>query len=145
MFVLLRKKRLIHEYYEQMIVSVEKMPHTNVLTHFDYGMRQIDITVDEFQRLAEPLLTQLFKQVIAADLAFELNAKSFVKYGNKHLYEYAVPLYISLGGTLFTLGSDAHVAEDYELGFAEMKTLLRTNGVSELAIFKEQKRKQVKF
>ncbi|MGF2055047.1 PHP domain-containing protein [Vagococcus fluvialis] len=139
------KKRLIHEYYEQMIVSVEKMPHTNVLTHFDYGMRQIDITVDEFQKLAEPFLIQLFKQVIAADLAFELNAKSFVKYGNKHLYEYAVPLYISLGGTLFTLGSDAHVAEDYELGFAEMKTLLRTNGVSELAIFKEQKRKQVKF
>lgn len=47
----------------------------------------------------------------------ELNAKSFLKYGNEDLYRYAVPLYQSVGGKLFTLGSDAHVAEDYQLGF----------------------------
>lgn len=141
----LEKKRLIHEYYEQMIIAVEKMPSANVLTHFDYGMRQIEISAQEFQELAEPLLTDLFKKVINAELAFELNAKSFVKYKNKHLYEYAIPLYISLGGRLFTLGSDAHVAEDYELGFSEMKSLLKNNGISELSIFKEQKRQQVRF
>ena len=141
----LEPKRLIHEYYEQMIRSVEAMPHTNILTHFDYGMRQLTITAEEFQNLAEPLLKDLFKKVIEAELAVELNAKSFVKYGNRHLYEYAIPLYISLGGTLFTLGSDAHVAEDYELGFKEMGDLLKENNVKELAIFKNQQRQLVTF
>ena len=138
-------KKLIHEYYEQMILSVEAMPHTNILTHFDYGMRQLDITTDDFQRLAEPLLIELFKKVIDAELAVELNAKSFVKYGNRHLYEYAIPLYISLGGELFTLGSDAHVAEDYELGFKEMGDLLKENNITQLAIFNNQKCQLVNF
>ncbi|WP_233120428.1 PHP domain-containing protein [Vagococcus martis] len=71
-------------------------------------------------------------------MAFELNAKSFIKYRNKALYEYAIPLYISLGGKLFTLGSDAHVAEDYELGFEEMGSLLKKHGIYELAIYQKQ-------
>lgn len=139
------KKKLITEYYEQMILSVEKMTQANILTHFDYGMRQLNIDVSEYQRLAEPLLIELFKKVIDKKLAVELNAKSFVKYNNRHLYEYAIPLYISLGGKLFTLGSDAHVASDYELGFLEMGQLLKANNVHELAIFNQQKMMLVPF
>lgn len=138
-------KRLVNEYYEQMILSVENMPQANILTHFEYGMRQLDITIDEFQQLAEPLLIDLFKKTIAAEMAVELNAKSFVKYGNEHLYEYAVPLYTSLGGKLFTLGSDAHEVKDYELGFDKMGALLKRNGINQLAIFKNQERTMVDF
>lgn len=141
----MEQKRLITEYYEQMIQSVENMSHANILTHFDYGMRQLDITAEEYQKLAEPLLIELFKKTIDAGLAVELNAKSFVKYGNGHLYQYAIPLYISLGGSLFTLGSDAHVAEDYELGFSEMGSLLKENGVTQLATFNKQQLQLVDF
>ncbi|MEG2708662.1 MAG: PHP domain-containing protein, partial [Vagococcus sp.] len=55
----MEQKRLITEYYEQMIQSVENMSHANILTHFDYGMRQLDITAEEYQKLAEPLLIEL--------------------------------------------------------------------------------------
>ncbi|HCM90857.1 MULTISPECIES: PHP domain-containing protein [Vagococcus] len=139
------KKKLVTEYYEQMILSVEEMTQLNILTHFDYGMRQLSIDVSEYQKLAESLLIDLFKKVIDKKIAVELNAKSFVKYNNRHLYEYAIPLYISLGGKLFTLGSDAHVASDYELGFLEMGQLLKDNNIHELAIFKQQKMTMVPF
>ena len=104
-----------------------------------------EMTVEDYQKLAEPLLIEIFKAAIEANLAVELNAKSFVKYNNQHLYEYAIPLYISLGGKLFTLGSDAHVAEDYELGFEEMGALLKKHGVTQLATFKKQEMTLVDF
>ncbi len=139
------EKKLITEYYEQMILSVETIPEANILTHFDYGIRQLDISIDTFQQIAEPLLIKLFQEVISHQLALELNAKSFINYNNAHLYEYAIPLYISLGGKLFTLGSDAHVAADYEKGFQQMSILLKKNNISQLATFKQQKLELVTF
>lgn len=129
---------LIDDYYSRMLDAVKKADFANVLTHFDYGMRRLDLSVDEFKKYAEPYLIDIFKTIIEKDMAFELNAKSFIKYGNKALYEYAIPLYISLGGKLFTLGSDAHVAEDYELGFEEMGSLLKKHGIYELAVYQKQ-------
>lgn len=58
-----------------------------------------------------------------------------VLYQNEALYRYAVPLYQSLGGKLFTLGSDAHVAADYQNLFPEMQQLLRDFGVNEVATY----------
>ena len=138
-------KKLIEAYYTQMLQSIKDMPEANILTHFDYGVRQINITAEDYQKLAEPLLIEIFKAAIEANLAVELNAKSFVKYNNQHLYEYAIPLYISLGGKLFTLGSDAHVAEDYELGFEEMGALLKKHGVTQLVTFNKQEMTLVDF
>jgi len=129
---------LIHDYYSRMLDAVKSAEFGNVLTHFDYGMRRLDLSVDAFKSVAEPYLIDIFNTIIEKNIAFELNAKSFIKYGNKELYEYAIPLYISLGGKLFTLGSDAHVAEDYELGFEEMRNLLIKHGISELAVYQKQ-------
>lgn len=138
-------KKIISEYYEQMILSIEAFPEANILTHFDYGVRQLSLSVDNFQKIAEPLLTQVFQLAISNHIAIELNAKSFIKYNNAHLYQYAIPLYLSLGGNLFTLGSDAHIASDYENGFNEMGTLLKKNGVHQLATFQKQTLNLVDF
>lgn len=45
-------------------------------------------------------------------MSLELNAKSYGKYQNNVLYDYIIPLYRSLDGQLFTLGSDAYVSSD---------------------------------
>lgn len=122
-------------YFEQMAQVLDSFPEGNILAHFDYGLRQLELSPKELEENFEPILTEIFKKAIDRQMGFELNAKSFVKYNNAELYRYAVPLYISLGGELFTLGSDAHVAEDYRLGFSEMADLLRANQVKELVVF----------
>lgn len=129
---------LITDYYSRMLDAVKTVDYANILTHFDYGVRRLTLSVEEFKSVAEPYLIEIFKTIIDKNISFELNAKSFVKYENKELYEYAIPLYRSLGGTLFTLGSDAHVAEDYELGFEEMTSLLKKYGVTQLATYQNR-------
>lgn len=141
----LNKREVVHTYYQELLTAVTDIPYANILAHFDYGVRALELTTSEFQDLAEPLLIELFRLIIKHDIAFELNGKSFVTYKNKHLYEYAVPLYQSLGGKLFSIGSDAHSIDQYELGFIEMKKLLRKNGVHQLATYQKQALKLVPF
>lgn len=141
----LSEEELIKDYYKRMLLAVRTVDAANILTHFDYGVRRLDISVEEFKNYAEDLLVEIFKEAIQKSLAFEVNAKSFFSYGNRDLYEYAVPLYLSLGGELFSLGSDAHKSEDYELGFDEMKEFLKSYGVKQLATYQKGILKLVDF
>ncbi|MHC5216392.1 PHP domain-containing protein [Enterococcus sp. LJL128] len=139
--VVLTKDKFIvaEEYFTQMNQVLDRFHEGDILTHFEYGLRKFDFSVEELMQF-ETLLSEIFKKVIDLEMAVELNAKSFVKYYNAHLYEYAIPLYRSLGGELFTLGSDAHVAEDYRLGFDPMSALLKKHNVEQLVVFQGKER-----
>lgn len=132
--VVLTKNRidLVRECFDQMLKVLESFPEGDVLTHFDYGLRRFAFTPDEFAEHFEYSLLKIFKKIVEREMAIELNAKSFLKYGNEELYRYAVPLYQSVGGKLFTLGSDAHVAEDFQMGFKERGQLLTDYQVDRL-------------
>jgi histidinol-phosphatase (PHP family) len=127
-------------YFEQMATVLDTFLDGHILTHFDYGLRRFDFTAAELAEHFEQELTTIFKKVVARELAFEVNAKSFGPYQNAALYEYAIPLYQSVGGKLFTLGSDAHKASDYRLLFPEMSAMLRSFGVEQLAVFQGNER-----
>lgn len=129
------KSQVIPAYFQQMQTVLENFSGGQILTHFDYGLRRFELTAAELAELAEPQLETIFKLIIKKDMALELNAKSIGKYQNEALYRYAVPLYQSLGGKLFTLGSDAHLAADYQNLFPEMQQLLRDFGVNEVATY----------
>lgn len=133
----------LDEYYTLMLQGIQGFPNANVLAHFDYGLRGYEVTVDEL-KMAEDKLIEVFKAAVQNDLAFELNTSSMYKHGNAHLYEYAIDLYRSVGGTLFTVGSDAHRAEDYESHFSEAFDMLKRHGVEELVIFRQQEPTSVK-
>lgn len=127
------KFAVVEEYFVQMSMVLDVFHEGDILTHFDYGLRKFDFSVKDLMTF-EQHLTTIFKKVIDLEMAVELNAKSFIKYHNAHLYEYAITLYLSLGGKLFTLGSDAHTAEDYQLGFELMSALLKKYQVTELVV-----------
>lgn len=133
----------LEEYYSLMLAAVTDFKEANILTHFEYGLRLYDVTVADLEKV-EPLLLQVFKKAVENNLAFELNSKSMFKYGNAHLYEYGIELYKEAGGTLFTVGSDAHVAADYEAHFVDMFAMLGRHGVEELVVFKNQQPTMVK-
>lgn len=126
------------EYYDLMLEGVKHFPNANVLAHFDYGLRSYDVTVEEL-KMVEDRLKEIFKVVIQNGQAMELNTKSMYKHGNAHLYEYAIELYQSVGGELFTIGSDAHNANDYEYHFKDATKILEQRGVKELVVFQKQK------
>lgn len=131
------------EYFEGMERVLTNFHEADILAHFDYGIRRFDFTVEEFAEHFEKQLSAVFKKVIEQDMALELNAKSFVNYQKEPLYDYAIPLYQSLGGRSFTLGSDAHQAADYKLAFDKMSAKLKEHDTEYLTLFIGKERVQL--
>ncbi len=134
---------IIPAYLSQLEEAVATIP-ANVFAHFDYGFRLFDLTPVDLKKF-EPQLIRLFQAVIDKQLAFEVNAKSAYLYHNLALYDYAIDLYQSLGGTLFTIGSDGHKLEHFRLHFDDLFSLLHKKGVTELATYQNGHVKMVPF
>ncbi|WP_335932429.1 histidinol-phosphatase HisJ family protein [Fusobacterium polymorphum] len=129
---------LIQEYFEQMIQSLESSIEFNVLAHFEYGLRMIDISVTGFDNLASVFLNKIIELIVKKEIAFEVNTKSMYKYKKENLYNYMIEKYIKKGGRLFTLGSDAHNIKEYAYKFDEAKNFLLSKNIKEIILFKDK-------
>ena len=95
------------------------------------------VTVDDLREF-EPLLKGLLDEIMAKEMALELNTRSMYEYNNADLYRYMIGLYLEMGGTRFSLGSDAHSIQKYRYHFDDAIALLKDLGVHELTLFKNQ-------
>ena len=129
---------LIKEYFEQMIQALESSIEFNVLAHFEYGLRMIDISVTDFDNLASVFLNKIIELIVKKEIAFEVNTKSMYKYKKENLYNYMIEKYIKKGGRLFTLGSDAHNIREYAYKFDEAKKFLLSKNIKEIILFKDK-------
>ena len=129
---------LVKEYFEQMIQALESSIEFNVLAHFEYGLRMIDISVIEFDNLASVFLNKIIELIVKKEIAFEVNTKSMYKYKKENLYNYMIEKYIKKGGRLFTLGSDAHNIKEYAYKFDEAKNFLLSKNIKEIILFKDK-------
>ncbi|MFL2132109.1 PHP domain-containing protein [Ruoffia sp. FAM 20858] len=130
-------KTHLEEYFGLMLEAVRNAPYANVLAHFDFGLRGYDNVKVEDLHDSEDLLLQIFETMVSNGQALELNTRSMYRYDNDHLYDYAIDLYKSVGGDMFTVSSDAHVAGDYQLGFEEAFNKLRNHDVNQLVVFQK--------
>ena len=135
---LISQEALIQEYFEQMIQALESSIEFNVLAHFEYGIRIIDISVTDFDSLASKFLNKIIELIIKKEIAFEVNTKSIYKYKKENLYSYMIEKYLKKGGKLFTLGSDAHNIKDYAYRFDEARKFLLARNVKEIILFKDK-------
>ena len=129
---------LVKEYFEQMIQALESSIEFNVLAHFEYGLRMIDISVIEFDNLASVFLNKIIELIVKKEIAFEVNTKSMYKYKKENLYSYMIEKYLKKGGRLFTLGSDAHNIKEYAYKFDEAKKFLLSKNIKEIILFKDK-------
>ena len=135
---LISLEALIQEYFEQMIQALESSIEFNVLAHFEYEIRIIDISVTDFDSLASKFLNKIIEFIIKKEIAFEVNTKSMYKYKKENLYSYMIEKYLKKGGKLFTLGSDAHNIKDYAYKFDDARKFLLARNVKEIILFKDK-------
>lgn len=132
-FVNLDKVHLIKEYLGDLKDALNSMKdHADVFAHFDYGFRVHDIQVEDLQTHGYDLLNDIFKIIIEHNIAFELNTSSMYKHKNLDLYAWAIPIYQSLGGDRFVLGSDAHSHYEYQRNFKDAIEFIKGFGVNKL-------------
>ena len=135
---LISLEALIQEYFEQMIQALESSIEFNVLAHFEYGIRIVDISVTDFDSLASKFLNKIIELIVKKEIAFEVNTKSMYKYKKENLYSYMIEKYLKKGGKLFTLGSDAHNIKDYAYKFDDARKFLLARNVKEIILFKDK-------
>jgi len=135
---LISLEALIQEYFEKMIQALESSIEFNVLAHFEYGIRIVDISVTDFDSLASKFLNKIIELIVKKEIAFEVNTKSMYKYKKENLYSYMIEKYLKKGGKLFTLGSDAHNIKDYAYKFDEARKFLLERNVKEIILFKDK-------
>ena len=135
---LISLEAFIQEYFEQMIQALESSIEFNVLAHFEYGIRIIDISVTDFDSLASKFLNKIIELIVKKEIAFEINTKSMYKYKKENLYSYMIEKYLKKGGKLFTLGSDAHNIRDYAYRFDDARKFLLVKNVKEIILFKDK-------
>lgn len=126
------KMSVMTDYLDRLEYAIGRVP-ADVLAHFDYGFRLFDVTVPELQTFETQLIC-IFKKMISHDLAFELNAKSIYLYHHEELYRYALRLVKELGCHRYSLGSDGHVLEHFQLGFEKLLQLLAEYGIPKTEI-----------
>ena len=135
---LISLEALIQEYFEQMIQALESSIEFNVLAHFEYGIRIVDISVTDFDSLASKFLNKIIELIVKKEIAFEVNTKSMYKYKKENLYSYMIEKYLRMGGKLFTLGSDAHNIKEYAYKFDEATKFLLNKNIKEVILFKDK-------
>ena len=135
---LISLEAFIQEYFEQMIQALESSIEFNVLAHFEYGIRIVDISVTDFDSLASKFLNKIIELIVKKEIAFEVNTKSMYKYKKENLYSYMIEKYLKKGGKLFTLGSDAHNIKDYAYRFDDARKFLLARNVKEIILFKDK-------
>lgn len=127
-------EEMLDSFLTQSSEALDHFSDAQIFCHFDYGFRIYEMNERQFELYKKPLIS-IFKKIIDKGLAFELNSKSIFNYNNRSLYEWAIPVYQDLGGTLFSLGSDAHKAADQYMGFGELINLLDKFDVKTIAQF----------
>ena len=130
-------KAVMQEYFQLCTEAVRQVDGANIFAHFDYGIRRLPVTVEDLREF-EPLLKGLLNAIMAKKMALELNTRSMYEYNNADLYRYMIGLYLEMGGSSFSLGSDAHSIQKYRYHFDDAIALLHELGVTELTLFKNK-------
>ncbi|WP_127849324.1 PHP domain-containing protein [Lacticaseibacillus hulanensis] len=136
-FTQLDPKAHVQAYYASMLAGLQQTTFADVLAHFDYGLRVLDVTPTELTAWAEGSIKEILQLVISRGMSLEVNTKSMYRWHNEQLYTLVLRWYLEMGGRLVTLGSDAHTSTKFESNFVQAKQLLRSCGVNELVTYKK--------
>jgi histidinol-phosphatase (PHP family) len=140
-------KEALTDYYDELLEDVRTFKNYDVIGHINGIDRYISRvpTRDEYQQYAEPIVIKILKELIADGKGIEINTSSY-RYG---LGTHTTPtqdildLYASLGGTIITVGSDAHivsgVGDHLGAGYEQIKKA----GLSSFTTFKDRHPTQI--
>ena len=124
-------------YYEEMLQLVKNYHNYSILGHVDLIARYDKAGAYPFEKI-KPILTEIFKTVIADGKGIEVNTSSH-RYGLKDLTpgRDILKLYRELGGRIITIGSDSHKPEHLNAYIDETREELKKLGYTEFCTFQQ--------
>lgn len=122
-------------YYDELLYLVQNYHNYSILGHVDLITRYDKAGIYLFEKI-KPILTDIFKIVIADGKGIEVNTSSH-RYGLSDLTPSRdiLRLYHKLGGRIITIGSDSHKPEHLGAYIDETKLELKKLGFKEFCTF----------
>ena len=141
-------EKLMDVYFEYMLTTVYEHDFST-LCHVTYPLRYINGAYKKGYILDRNIkrIEDIFKVIIDKKTALEINT---AKCTSENPYAFCpeqdlLELYISLGGKMFTLGSDSHIAGSEGRGFNEAAEFLKSHGIDGAYYFKKKQPVFYKF
>ena len=132
--------KLIKAYFNDVLDTALNTDY-DILAHINCPFRYLNgkfgKAVDELKY--EEIIREILKAVIKRGKSLELNtsnctfADSFFMPDNRIL-----SIYRDLGGTMISMGSDAHVAKNCRVAFGEAEELLKSLGFDKLCMYRKR-------
>lgn len=133
------EEEFVMGYYNEILEIVKKYDDYSILGHLDVINRYDNYGVYPFEKL-KPILTEILTIIIEKGKGIEVNTSSFrYKLNDTTPSNDILKLYKSLGGSIVTLGSDAHKEEDIAYNFDSIITLLKDIGFEYFCTFDKMK------
>ena len=129
------------EYFESIYENIQVFQDFDVYGHLDYVVRygptqNKNWDFKDYQDIFEAIL----KDLIQHGKGIEINTAGLYKgLGYPHPHQDILTMYKNLGGEIITVGSDAHVPENFAYGFDIVEQLLKKNGFRYYCIYKNRK------
>ncbi len=117
----------------------------DTIGHLDLPKRYAPVAAGAYDPLScEPELRALLQAIIDQRMSFEINT-SGIRQAPKTSMPSAqvVRLYVEMGGTLITVGTDSHVPDTIGAGLHRTLDMLQVCGIEEISSFRARQRTQV--
>ena len=138
-------EEMYREYFQSTLETVKKVQCFQSLGHLDYIVRygpnkNKHYSYETYAACIDPILEYLIRH----EKCLEVNTAG-LKYGLGHPNpeESVLRRYLELGGTLITIGSDAHRPEHIAYDFEKAEDILRSLGFQSYTIFRQRKPVQI--
>ena len=127
-------------YFTHMIEITENFDF-DILTHLTIPLRYINGRYGHGYSIEPhyPAIERILKNIIDRGIALEVNTSSYAAFGTPIPDETVLRLYKRLGGSLITVGSDAHVAINVASNFKRTLELIKVCGFDKYVYMKDKK------
>lgn len=142
-------KNILTNYFNHLLCSIQQFDGFDSLGHLDYIIRYIPSfcgTKDYFYKEYKEVIDEILKLLIKKNKALEINTKGLISgLSCFHPKLEILTRYIELGGTLLTIGSDAHNPNAIATEFKQTEELLRSCGIKGYYIYKNHQPHFISF
>ena len=132
----------LEQYFEDVLFCVRRFDF-DVLCHLTVPLRYIVLKYGRTVPIGPylPKIREILREVIQRGKTLEINT-SAVDEPNGFLMpgEDLIDLYLSLGGTSFSLGSDAHTPQNVSKGLVNAANLLLSKGIGSVDYYKNRQK-----
>ena len=141
------KTQAYETYYTCILECIQQFDNFDVVGHIDYVKRYAPYQYEsDDYRIAQPLLEEILRTLIAKGKGIEVNTSGFRHISNMCMPHYdIIALYRQMGGTRITIGSDSHRAEFVGFHTGSVAAQLKQMGFTHISAFEQRTEVPIKL